>query len=237
MVENLENEAALIAEYGKRELNLGQAGLPDEYYYTSVPQCVIDAVFSIGVRYEGVRNTVTRFSTYLGLALKRPGAEYPDIQAQLPVEEFLRSFDELGLDVYVSEVFGNRQRTSPTNGILKAEAVYRFCKVLQKYGINYLQDVKNLYGNEAFEAEIKAIPGQKSGISLVYFYMLAGDDQWVKPDRMIVRFLEKALGRKVRIDEAQALLEKTVALLKSRYPELTPRLLDYEIWNYVRSLD
>lgn len=237
MVQNLEKDALRIAEYSGEILNLKQAKLPDEYYYTSVTQCVVDSVFSIGVRYEGVRNTVTRFSTYLGLGLKRSGAEYPDTDAQLSVDDFLRSFDELGLDVYVSEVFGNRQRTSPTNGILKAEAVCRFCKVLQKYGINYLQDVKRLYGNEAFEADIKAIPGQKSGISLVYFYMLAGDDQWVKPDRMIVRFLEKALGRKVRIDEAQALLENAAALLKPRYPEITPRLLDYEIWNVVRNQD
>lgn len=119
MMANAENDAPLIAEYAERVLKLGQARLPDEYYYTSVPQCVIDAVFSIGVRYEGVRNTVTRFSTYLGLALKRPGPEYPDIEAQLSVEEFLRSYDELGLEVYVSEVFRNRQRTSPTNGILR----------------------------------------------------------------------------------------------------------------------
>ncbi len=73
-------------------------------------------------------------------------------------------------------MFQNRQRTSSRNGILKAEAVYQFCRVLHKYSVNYLQDVIKLYGNQEFEKEIKLISGQKSGISLVYFYMLVGED-------------------------------------------------------------
>jgi len=32
-------------------------------------------------------------------------------------------------------VFDNRQRTSTRSGILKAEAVYRFSEVLQRFGI------------------------------------------------------------------------------------------------------
>ena len=65
--------------------------------------------------------------------------------------------------------------------------------------------------------------------------MLAGDDQWVKPDRMIVRFLEKALQRKVKIEEAQSLLEETTKILIKQYSHITPRLLDYQIWNYERN--
>nr|WP_284929296.1 hypothetical protein [Bacillus subtilis] len=118
---------------------------------------------------------------------------------------------------------------------MKAEAVYMFCKVLNKYNVNYFQDVKKLYGNDKFEKDIKAIPGQKSGISLVYFYMLAGDDHWIKPDRMIVRFLEKAIQRKVKIEEAQSILVGATNILAEKYPNITPRLLDYQIWNYERN--
>jgi hypothetical protein len=111
----------------------------------------------------------------------------------------------------------DKERTSTRNGILKAEAVYRFCKVLNNYGVNYFQDVKKLfYGNEQFEEEIKSIPGQKSGISLVYFYMLAGEDNWIKPDRMIIRFLERVLQRKVKLDEAQTLLQATSKILAEK---------------------
>lgn len=110
-------------------------------------------------------------------------------------------------------MFKNRQRTFLTNGILKTEAVYEFCKVLYKY--DYLQDVKKHYGNAYFKRDIKDIPGQKSGISLVYLYMLTGDDNWIKPYRMIIRFLEKALQRKVKLEEAQQLLEEATRFLKT----------------------
>jgi len=40
---------------------LESARLDDEYEYASVPLYVIDAVFSIGVRYEAARQTVVKF--------------------------------------------------------------------------------------------------------------------------------------------------------------------------------
>lgn len=224
-----------LAGYCVDMLKLGNALLPDEYYYSSLPLCVIDSVFSIGVRYEGVRNTVTRFCDYFRLNQRRSGTKLPNIDDQLSIESFLSSFDSLGLDIFLNDVFKNRQRTSPTNGIVKAEAVYMFCKVLNKYNVNYFQDVNKLYGNDKFEKDIKAISGQKSGISLVYFYMLAGDDHWIKPDRMIVRFLEKAIQRKVKIEEAQSILVGATNILAEKYPNITPRLLDYQIWNYERN--
>ncbi|QDP41953.1 hypothetical protein [Radiobacillus deserti] len=235
MSQTLQQESQKIAEFCETVLNLKQVKLPDEYYYSSLPLCVIDSVFSIGVRYEGVRNTVTRFCRFFSLNKERSGTEIPEEGEQYSIEQYLHSFEKMGLDTFVAEIFKNKQRTSPTNGILKAEAVYRFCKVLHRYGVNYLQDVTKVYGNEEFEREIKAIPGQKSGISLVYFYMLAGDDQWIKPDRMIVRFLEKALQRKVRLEEGQSLLNETTNILVHKYSNITPRLLDYQIWDFERS--
>ncbi|UFT99351.1 hypothetical protein KO561_19635 [Radiobacillus kanasensis] len=235
MPHTLDKDYNKIAEFCESVLIFENAKLPDEYYYSSLPLCVIDSIFSIGVRYEGVKNTVNRFCSYFNLNKERSGTGTPEISEQFSIELYLSSFESLGLETFVNEVFKNKQRTSPTNGILKAEAVYLFCKVLNKYEVNYFQDVKKIYGNEEFENEIRAIPGQKSGISLVYFYMLAGDDQWIKPDRMIVRFLEKALQRKVQIDEAQSLLEETTKILVKKYSNITPRLLDYQIWNFERS--
>lgn len=65
--------------------------------------------------------------------------------------------------------------------------------------------------------------------------MLAGEDNSIKPDRMIIRFLERVLQRKVKLDEAQTLLQATSKILAEKYPNMTPRLLDYQIWNYVRN--
>ncbi len=229
------NDEKLIANFCEEVLDLQTAKLPDEYYYSSVPLCVIDSVFSIGVRYEGVKNTVTRYSNYFNINQYRNETDLPSFDEQQSVSEFFISFKEHGLQSYADNVFKNKQRTSPRNGILKAEAVYKFCEVLQKYNVEYLQDVKKLYDNKGFEEEIKGIKGQKSGISLVYFYMLAGEDNWVKPDRMIIRFLEGVLKRKVKIEDAQNLLELTSRQLANKFPNITPRLLDYQIWNYARS--
>jgi hypothetical protein len=44
----------IVAEYASRLLALSDARLGNEYYYNSISFCVIDAVFSIGVRYGSV---------------------------------------------------------------------------------------------------------------------------------------------------------------------------------------
>ena len=64
--------------------------------------------------------------------------------------------------------------------------------------------------------------------------MLAGSDELIKPDRMVLRFLEDCLGRPVGADEALSLVAGAVAELKARYPAMTPRLLDHKIWEYQR---
>jgi hypothetical protein len=47
---------------------------------------------------------------------------------------------------------------------------------------------------DAVRAEVQRIPGQRSGISFAYFLMLARSDDMVKPDRMIRRFVGRAMG-------------------------------------------
>jgi hypothetical protein len=45
------NASEQVAQYAERVLPLHSASLGDEYYYQSLPLCVIDAVYSTGVRY------------------------------------------------------------------------------------------------------------------------------------------------------------------------------------------
>ena len=58
-----------------------------------------------------------------------------------------------------------------------------FAEAPQKHHVNYLQDVATILSNRAFHGAIKSIPGQRSGISLSYFFMLSGSDDLVKEDR------------------------------------------------------
>jgi hypothetical protein len=231
------DKARKLAEYCERTLDLAGAGLGEEYFYQSLPLCVIDAVFSIGVRYESTRAVVIRYCDYYGLPRIRPHADaLPEPGEQEPVPAFVRKMEEAGDDFFTNEVFRNRQRTSSRNGIRKTEAVRRFASVLQKHGIHCLQDVPRAIADPEVEREIRLIPGQRSGISFRYFCMLAGSNDFIKPDRMIQRFLAAALGEAPDLGECQRLPQEAARELKGRYPHLTPRLLDYRIWSHTRSL-
>ena len=84
-----------------------------------------------------------------------------------------------------------------------------------------------------FETEIKTIPGQRSGISLQYFYMLTGDENTIKPDRMVVRFIEQATHRGYNPQQMTRLVIAACRILQTDYPHLTPRTLDHLIWKHL----
>jgi hypothetical protein len=230
----MSTDVSIIATHAKNVLPLASAQLSDEYFYQSLPLCVIDAVYSIGVRFEGVRNTIHRYCDQFNLQrIRTPKNVLPQQHEQESVSNFCKRAEEYGPDAMAINVFSNRQRTSTRNGILKSEAAYLFAAVLRKYGIEYLQDVGSAVHNHELEKNILAIPGQTSGISLKYFFMLSGSDDLIKPDRWILSFLA-ILGRPVSLSEAQELLAGTTNQLRAAYPHLTPRLLDQEIWKYQR---
>jgi hypothetical protein len=134
-------------------------------------------------------------------------------------------------------IYKNRQRTSTRSGILKSEAVIKFLKILQKYEVNKLSDVYKIISSKEFEIDIKKIHGQKSGISLTYFFMLAGSDDLIKPDRMIIRFLESISGENVSLSDCQIILAEVAKNLEKNGFDITPKKLDNLIWNYQRNLN
>jgi hypothetical protein len=207
---------------------------PSPTRYASVPLCVLDAVFSLNARYQATRRVPERYCRHFGLPLWRPRAEVPPAGQQHTVSDFLANLEHGGAEAFAVEVLRNRQRTSTRNGILKAEAAGRFARALADHGVQELQDVGAAATNGRLEAAVQAVPGQGSGISLTYFFMLAGSDDLVKPDRMLGRFLRRSLGRRVGPEETQELLAAATAQLRLRYPQLTPGLLDQAIWQQER---
>lgn len=205
--------------------------LPEEFFYASLPLCVIDAVFSIGVTYTSTRNTVIRFCEIQKWEMSLE-PDVPRENGEHKIVEFLNLSKDLTPDQMADSLFGNRQRTSTQSGILKAEAVQRFAEVLKEAGI---EDFGDLTDERLTEAEIQVcrIPGQKSGISFDYFRMLAGDDSRIKPDRMVQRYIAKAIGREpqqVGPDMARDLMQATTSKLVLRQRDWSPRRLDYAIW-------
>jgi hypothetical protein len=228
-------ESRTIADYCKRFLDLKNAKLSEEYYYNSLPLCVIDAVFSIGIRYTITRNVVNNFCAKLKIKrLRQHGESYPSIENQFSIETLLNLYNQFNIDEITDNFFGSHNRTSSKHGILKSEAVLHFAAVLKKYEVNYFQRLSPIIGNNEFENSIKEIPGQGSGISTNYFYMLAGEENFIKADRMIIRFIESVIQRIVTTNEASYLITDAHEILKEEFSTLTPRILDHEIWKYQR---
>jgi hypothetical protein len=232
-VSEVQGDAESVAAFADRTLALAKAVLHEAYYYQSLSLCVIDSIFSINARYAAVENVVARYCKHFSLIrLRADRRQLPATAEQESVAVLCDRLSELGAERFAAEIFANRQRTSPRSGILKAEAVHRFAQVLGHHRVNYFQDIPSVADSTLFETAIRAIPGQASGISLQYFWMLAGSDDLVKPDRQIVRFVQRALGRPVAPQFAGVCLAEAAHLLQGKYPHLTPRLLDYEAWRF-----
>ena len=237
-----EREIIRLAKYCDENLSLSMMEVRPEYRYQSLSLCVIDAVFSIGVNYKGVQNVIKRYCEYFHLKENREFEEYPPIEEQQSIETLIANYDNNGIEYFTDQIYRNHQRTSTTNGILKSEAVYRFAITLEKFKVNYFQDIiKICYGerNKQFIEKISLIPGQKSGKSLNYFFMLSAPWEYsknlIKPDRMVIRFLENGLKRKVDPIESSQIIADTCEYLRNKYPELTPLIMDNRIWEFQRN--
>jgi hypothetical protein len=73
------------------------------------------------------------------------------------------------------------------------------------------------------------VPGQRSGISWRYFLILNRIEE-VKPDRMVQRFVERAMGSELGINEVAVLVAAAAAQVGQ-----TPRHVDHRIWSYERN--
>lgn len=144
---------------------------------------MIDAVFSIGVKYTSTTNVVRSYCAYYGLRVHNESHDQEGDKHT--ISQLIGHITSTGVEESADVIFKNHQRTSTRNGILKAEAVLRFASVLQKYGVETLADMS-----------AKGLP------------------------------LQAEQG-------AQDSLTEAVKILRGKYPQLSVRLLNYSIWNYM----
>lgn len=212
------------------------------YYYSSVAFCALDAIFSINARYSTVENVVKRFTDYFELVpFPDHNNSIPDETKQYSVSDILNIVHNWSADTLAQDILMNKQRTSTRNGILKAQAWIDFLKILKTFQIEKYQHVQEVFSDnvklEQLEKHIKGITGQGSGISFKYFLMLGGITSLFKPDRMVVRFVEEALGREINLTELESLLVDVLHELNLQHRKpLTMRHLDLLIWNYQKSI-
>lgn len=231
----IEGQAKLVADH-IIETGLKPLPLPGEFFYASLPLCIIDAVFSIGVTYTSTANTVARFCERQGWTMSL-APDAPRSTGEHTINEFLALFDGLTPNQMADDLFSNRQRTSTRSGILKAEAVRQLAAVLKENGIEDFGDMTETRLT-MIEKLVRDIPGQGSGISFDYFRMLAGNDNLIKPDRMVQRYIAKAANMRpdrVTPEFARSVLQNTITKLAERGFAWTPRQLDYAIWTWERT--
>jgi hypothetical protein len=216
--------------------------LAEEYYYPHLSMCVLDAIYSINANYNATKQVPIRYCEHFSLSKTRSAKTdtYPPVEEQESIDDFIKRMSSQSIEDIAKNILKNQQRTSTKNGILKADAVLQFAKILQEFGVSCFQDIakKKLMESPEFENRILSIKGQGSGVSLRYFFMLAGDQNSVKPDRMIKRFLSEISGcspDNLSNDEIQQVLVEIAGRLKAENgTSLSPRLLDNMIWQYQR---
>ena len=192
--------------------------------YDSVGLAMIDAIWSIGVRYQSVENVIARYR-----AERLAGGHDAEADRPQDVRRFIEACG--GPEGFALRV-RNHQRTSSRNGILKAEAVLHEARILEHERVVVPADLAGASEErlDHLRGRWSAVPGQASGISWRAFCMLVGLAE-VKPDRMIRRYVASALGRSgesaVGVEEARDLVMATAAHLG-----VSPRALDYAIWSY-----
>lgn len=194
-------------------LEAATAGLtvePRGKRWTHLPLCVLDAVFSINLRYRGVVRVCEAYATHAGL----PDPLLPADLARL--------------------VLRNRGRTSTRGGVRKAEAALRYAETLAAEGVHRFADVSALLADPVrlaqVETKLQLVPGHGAGVRLSYLWMLTGAEDRVKPDRMVLRWLARHLDRVVGATEATALL---VAL--GERTGHSARELDHAVWQHESS--
>ncbi len=217
-------------------------------FHSHLPLCILDAVFSINARYESTSLVVDRYCDFAGIHTlsRKVGVPLPQ-RDQQSVSTLTETIEELGFETFATDVLKNSQRTSTRNGCLKTKAVYAFAATLLNWDIQFMQDLEKVLTQETvngtiflkvnadFEKDVREVQGQASGISLRYFLMLTGQLDFIKPDRMILRFLETNTGHLFSADDASLVLSLVVKNLRNKYPKSTPFVLDSALWNQQRS--
>jgi hypothetical protein len=118
---------------------------------------------------------VKRYCDKKAIAHFRPTEPLPPPTTQEPLSVFVAYGESMGPDAFADRIVENRQRSSPRNGILKADAALQFAKVLRSFNVESLQQLKSLTNSEDLDHRLRAITGMRSGIAVQYFWCRIGE--------------------------------------------------------------
>ena len=193
-------------------------------------------MWSIGAHYDNVVVPLVR-----NLA-KEFGVEQPTVPMSQPIDADPLPLTRLA-DVSVDELIRltNWQNTSTRGGIRKADAVLRHVHAFRAHGVSDLADAIALFGDEerfaAVNADLRRIPGEGAhAVRRDYLWMLIGQDDLIKPDRMVLRWF-KHHGVVVDPVGARDLIAALVPAVSARLKRpVTAWEIDHALWNAGRGM-
>lgn len=207
-----------------------------ERRWVSLSLCVVDAVWSIGAHYDNVVVPLVR------KLAKEFGVEQPTVPMSEPVSDDPLPLTRLaGLTVDQLIRLTNWQNTSTRGGIRKADAALRHIQVFRAHGVTGLADAIALFGDEKRFADVnrdlRAIPGEGAhSVRRDYLWMLVGQDDLIKPDRMVLRWFKKH-GAIVDPVGARDLIAALVPAANTRMGRsATAWEIDHALWNAGRGM-
>lgn len=222
-------DSALLARLTEAVVALNPQ--PRERRWVSLSFCIVDAVWSIGANYDKVVVPLVRerFAAKFGI-------DQPTIPAAEPLPDDplpLSNLRDLTVDSLTA--LTNRQRTSTRGGIRKSDAVLRHFDVFREHNVDTLQAALCVFSDAerfaALDKALRSIPGEGGyGIRRNYLWMVIGQDDLIKPDRMVLRWLDRH-GVKTDPDGARKIIAAIAArmpLREGRRP--TPWEIDHAIW-------
>ena len=213
----------VVAAVG-RSIDLHGAELSKEFFPAHLTVALIDAVFNPQLHYDRVVPIVERYCHRFGLSrLREKGSGLPPMDRQESLSDLIGRYEELGLDG-MQRVFQSRY-CSPGTRVLKSDNVKHTAVALRRAGIEILQDMQSSHPDQ-----IKRVLGPLHGIGDRTVHMLlmyTGNDDLVKGDVHVMRFVSNALGRRVLAEEAEQLVTDA-----ARELGVAPRLLDLKIWEF-----
>lgn len=198
--------------------------------YAGVALCILDSIYSTGNRYSSVVRMLANYR-------EARRAEGGDPESDGPIDLLAAADRWGGTEGFVART-GYRWRVSTQpNAPFKASAALGAARILDGAGMDTVADVRDELTDPARQAKsvVKTewirLPGQRSGLTWAYFLMLAGVPG-VKADRMVVRYVSRALQRQVGALEAASLVAKLADAA-----DLSRTKLDHAIWRHESGRD
>ena len=207
--------------------DLDDGKLGDEFFPAYLSIALIDAIFTSRIRYcQQVVPIIDRYCARFNLRRVCPDRmKLPPVDEQEMLTDLIHHYKVLGPGGFQKEIVRSRYCSLGTT-ILKSKNVKRAAIGLQGIEIATLQDAQQK-DDYQIRCVLRRLPGIKDR-TIHMFLMYTGDDEYVKGDTHIRRFVAKALHRpKAAAEEAERLVRCAARALR-----ITPRLLDYEIRKY-----